>query len=260
MKRIIFLLAAMFGAFSLTAQKPIIIRGIISNCPNPNSSRIEKRWFNPERLEEERINTDFSISKDGNFKVEIPDADNTYVRYWISLGNENTHLDLIAGDNLYMTSNANVFDESIKYTGIGAERNNYRRDVFLEFWDINLDSKVNDHVDINSFLTGLKNLTERKLELLDKHFEAGKIDSSYYQFEKKMIAYEKANHIIDHNLRYHNHNHLPYQAASQIDSILKAVSFNDDRFLQFNEFRDLILQLPRYVLNQNSEKPVTNLK
>ena len=55
MKKILFLLFALFPVTVLLAQKPIIINGKIDNYPNRDRSYIEKRWFNPETLKEETV-------------------------------------------------------------------------------------------------------------------------------------------------------------------------------------------------------------
>lgn len=241
------------------AQRPIVIKGKIDNCPDRNNAFILKQGFNTERLEGENIRTDFSISEDGSFIVRIPNADEFYVRYYIQLGDEKTHLDLVAGDSIYMTLNATFFDESIKYSGRGAGRNNYRRDVFLQFWDRNATDRINSS-NPNKFLNGLNNLTERKLELLNKYYLSKEIDSSYYRFEKTMILNEKASQILKNNYDYHNHKYLPDSVSRQIATILRAVNFSDDHFMQHNEFRELITFLPGYMQENNSITPVVDLK
>lgn len=259
MKKLLLFIIALFSVTLLSAQRPIVIKGKMENCPNRDRSYIEKRWFNTERLEEETITIDFPIEEDGSFSVSIPKADDFYERYFIHLGNEKTNLDLIAGDSIYMTLNATMFDESIKYSGRGAGRNNYCRDVFLEFWDRDADSKINVG-NPAQFLNGLNNLTDRKLELLNKYYLSKEIDSSYYQFEKAMIINEKANLILSNNYRHRNHRHLQDSISRQMNLILKAANFSDDHFMQRPEFRDLIKGLPEYMTENNSIKPGDDIK
>lgn len=260
MKILLFSIFALLTVTISVAQKPIVIRGKIDNCSNRNISYIEKKEFNTKTLQEESKRTNFSISENGTFRVEIREPDDYYVRYRIHLGQEFTHLDLIAGDSIYMTLNSSWFDESIKYSGRGAGRNNYRRDVFLEFWERQTASEIVDRDNPNQFLNGLNSLTERKLELLNKYFSPGEIDSSYYRFEKTQILNEKANQILSHYFRYRNHANLNVSDSRQLDSALEAASFSDDHFLQFNDFRGLIRNLPGYMVEHDYGKSGRNLK
>ena len=228
MKKLLFLTVALFSVLISGAQKPIVVKGKIDNCSNRNNSYIEKEWFNTKTLQPESKNFDFSIAEDGTFRIKITETDDYYVRYWIHLGNEYTHLDMIAGDSINMTLNGIWFDESIKYSGCGAGRNNYRRDVFLEFWDRNATSKIEYEPDLAFFMSALNTLTERKLELLNKYKSSGDIDSSYFKFEKAVILNERANQLLTHYARYRNHKNATGSIAAQLINILNAADFSDN--------------------------------
>jgi len=260
MKKLFFSILALLSVIISVAQKPIIIKGKIDNCSNREISYIEKKWFSIKSFREESKRFDFSIGEDGTFRVKITEPDNYYARYWIHMGNEYTHLDLISGDSINMTLNGIWFDESIKYTGLGAGRNNYRRDVFLEFWDRNATSKIEYEPDLAYFLSGLNTLTDRKMELLNKYMLSGDIDSSYYKFEKAVILNERANQVLTHNTRYQNHKNASGNVATQLTSILNAVDFSDDHLLQHDSFRELVKKLPRYIVDRNSGTTDGDLK
>jgi hypothetical protein len=260
MKNLLFSFLALLSVIISVAQKPIIIKGKIDNCSNREISYIEKRWFSTKSLREESKRFDFSIAEDGTFRLKITEPDNYYARYWIHMGNEYTHLDLISGDSINMTLNGIWYDESIKYTGLGAGRNNYRRDVFLEFWDRNAASKIEYEPDLAYFLSGLNTLTDRKLELLNKYLLTGDIDSSYYRFEKAVIFNERANQVLTHNTRYRNHKNASGNVAAQLTSILNAVDFSDDHLMQHSSFRELVKKLPRYIVDRNSGTTDGDLK
>lgn len=260
MKKIFLLTVVLVFALTSVAQKPIVIKGKIDNCSNRGVSYIEKRWFSTKSLREESKRFDFSIADDGTFRVKITEPDNYYARYWIHLGNEFTHLDLISGDSINMTLNGIWFDESIKYTGPGAGRNNYRRDVFLEFWDRDATSKINYEPDLGNFLSALNTLADRKLELLNKYLLSGDIDSSYYNVEKAVIMNDRANQVLTHNSRYRNHKNATGSVATQLTSILNAADFSDDHLLQHSSFRELVTKLPRYIVDRNSKTTDGDLK
>jgi len=260
MKKLVFLTLTFLSVLISVAQKPITIKGKIDNCTNRNNSYIEKEWFNTKTLQQESKNFDFSIADDGTFQVKITETDDYYVRYWIHLGYEYTHLDLIAGDSIYMTLNGLSFDESIKYSGLGAGRNNYRRDVFLQFWDKDVTSRINSESDPAQFLSALNVLFDRKLELLNKYWLSGDIDSSYYKVNKAVILNDRANMVLEHNSRYHNHKKATGSVARQLASIIDAADFSDDHMLQHSNFRELVLGLPSYITELNSVTHKVDLK
>jgi len=260
MKKLVFLTVILLSVLISVAQKPIIINGKIENCSNRNNSYIEKHWFNTKTLQQESKNFDFAIAEDGSFRIKITETDDYYLRYWIHLGNEDTHLDLIAGDSISMTLNGLWFDESIKYTGRGAGRNNYRRDVFLEFWDKDVTSRIINESNTERFLTGLNALFDRKLELLAKYRLSGDIDSSYYDVEKAVILNIRANQVLKHNSMHHNHKKATGSVARQLASIIDAVDFSDDHMLQHSNFRELVVGLPAYLVETGALKTEGTLK
>jgi sensor histidine kinase YesM len=260
MKKLLFLTVALLTVLISVAQKPIVIKGKMDNCSNRDISYIEKQWFSTKSLQKESKRFDFQIADNGTFRVKITETDDYYVRYWIHLGNEYTHLDLIAGDSICMTLNGLWFDESIKYTGRGAGRNNYRRDVFLEFWDRDATSRISYERDLEKFLNALNALTDRKLELLNKYRSSGDIDSSYYNVEKAVILNDRANQVLKHNARFGNHKNAIGSIAIQLASIINAADLSDDHSLQHSDFRELITSLPRHMVNRDSGETKGNLK
>ncbi len=260
MKQLLFSLLALIIVSVSSGQKPIIIKGKIDNCSDRQISYIETNWYNIKTLREESRRIDFSIEENGIFRAKITQPGTSYSRYWIHLGREYTHLDLLPGDSIFMTLNGMWFDESIKYSGLGAGRNNYRRDVFLEFWDRNSSSRIMDESDPGNFLNALNALTDRKMELLNKYFASGDVDSSYYNFEKTLITNDKVLQLLNHNARYRNHQKATGSIAAQLNSTLNAADFTNNEMLHHSSFRELISRVPRYNAELNSRKFKNDLK
>ena len=256
MKTILLTIIVFISITFASAQRPIVISGKIENCQNRNRSFLEKKWFNPESLVEETKTIDFSIAENGQFNFKINPSNSLYNRYWIQLGNEQTHLDLTSGDSIHLTLDANWFDETIKYTGIGAGRNNYRRDLFLAFWDNNALDKLNYTGNSIQFFNGLKILSERKVSLLNRYYLSGEIDSSYYRLEKEMINCEKFSKILT---RFPNPNQMPDSIASGIESLLKTTDFGSIQRLQYGEYRELVRKLPGYINLRRTDKSGSQL-
>ena len=259
MKKLAIFTVTLLIALTSLAGKPIVIKGKIDNCKNPNNSYIRKEWFNSKTLQDQSKNFDFSIADDGTFRVKLTETDDYYVRYWIYLGNEHTHLDLIAGDSIYMTVNGVSFDESIKYSGQGAGRNNYRRDVYLQFWQPDAVRRVNYEYEVTDFLAALNALTTNKLDLLNKYTSSGEIDSSYYAFEKSVILADRAYLIVEHNSIHRNHKKASRTVTAQFKSMINAVDFTNDHLLQYDYFKSLVANLPRYIVETGTGKSTENL-
>ena len=158
-----------------------------------------------------------------------------------------------------MTLNAKLFDESIKYTGRGAGRNNYRRDVFLEFWDKDETSRLQYLRDATQFLYGLNTLTGKKLKLLDKYYQLGEIDSVYYKTEKSLIINEKVKLLMSQIPVFRDQS-LPDSISSQFTSILNTADFSDDHFLQHSDFRSLLSNYPNFILQFGKSNADVGLK
>lgn len=257
MKIILITIIALISITALGAQKPIVISGKIENCQNLNSSFVQRKWFNPEKLIEETKTIDFSIAENGRFYLKMIPSNSLYNRYWIQLGHERTHLDLTAGDSIYMTVDATWFDETIKYSGIGSGRNNYRRDIFLEFWENNTSERLNYSNNLTQFLVGLNMLTERKQSLLNKYYLSGEIDSSYYRLEKGLIEEEKFCKIIT---KYPNPTQLPDSIARGVESLIRTTDFGNIQGLQYSEYREFVRKVPVYINQQGIRKSESQLK
>jgi hypothetical protein len=254
MRKALFAIIALFWVTVLVAQKPIIINGETKYTSNLRYSHIEKRWFNPATLEEETISTSISVSKDGKFHIHISNADNYYHRYWIYIGNYYTHTDLIAGDSLYLT-----FNDNLNYTGRGAGRNNYRTNVYDAFWN-DIAMSFTKQKETKYFLAGLTSFTEKRLNLLNKYYLSGQIDSSYYRVEKTLIYNDNAEMLLSHFSLFENKENIPDSAYSQITSMLNRVNLIDEHYLQHSQFRSLVANLPHYVYDRNNFHFNTNLK
>ncbi len=128
----------------------------------------------------------------GNFVLqtfEIKKA-NTLCRFITP--REFTLLYLSPGDSIYLSIDYLRFDESIKYSGRGAGKNNYRMDYFLKFEDRLEKEQLMHNADVSGFLKSYEVFNRERVELLDLHYKMLSIDSSFYQMEQKRIQFESA--------------------------------------------------------------------
>lgn len=260
MKKIALLFVSVLIVMASVAQKQIIVNGKIDNCKNPRNSYIRKEWFNPATSQVESKNYSFSIAEDGTFRVKFSEPDNYFYKYWIYLGNEMTQLHLTQGDSIYMTLDGNMFDETIKYSGRGAGRNNYQRDMFLEFWDTDIRSEIDNRFEPEAFLADLNSFSDRRTALLNKYMQAGEIEAAYFDIEKSMILNERANHVLNHYNLFHNHKDAPKNVAAELDNILKSAVFTDDKSLQHDPMRELVYSMPLYMVEHPGKSTESKLK
>lgn len=107
--------------------------------------------------------------------------------YSVNHGRESSSLYLTPGYNLNMNLNTNEFDETISYSGDGAENNNYLAAKYLANENANLDYAKIFALEEAEFLATMDDLKNDKLKLLNNTLglsEAFKIQ------EKKSIEYE----------------------------------------------------------------------
>ncbi len=146
------------------------------------SGKITNHLGNDGFIQSRNFKKEIKISKDGIFKDTIHlkmDGE----KYTFSDGNEFTSLYLKNGDNIHLTLNTKEFDETIKYSGKGAENNNYLAKKSLvseELFSGNL-------FDLNEekFKLKIKDFTRIFNDLLNK---TKGLDNHLIELEKEEIA------------------------------------------------------------------------
>lgn len=140
-------------------QKSAIIAGKITNFEN------DKIYLTNIFLSD-TITDSISIDTAGNFHKSIELINAKYFTF--KNGKQFTNIYLNPGDSLYITLDFQNFDESIKYTGIGNENNNYLASY------INLKSKMPSmydliFVELNDFIFKTDSINNEYLKNLDKY-------------------------------------------------------------------------------------------
>ncbi len=114
MKKLLILFAIIALASCKTEEKPkdyVTLSGTITN-PNSDSLVVESRNYNKV----------IKVKKDGTFKDTLKVKPGMY---YLFDGNESTPIYLKNGYELNMTIDTKMFDETVKYTGEGAENSNF---------------------------------------------------------------------------------------------------------------------------------------
>lgn len=108
-------------------------------------------------------------------------------------GNEIKEMYLVPGDKIHLTLNTNQFDETIVYSGIGSDVNNYLAEKYLEFDDkgVFYIYSMRDSLGIEGGFAYLDSLKNKRLIFLQKYIEKHKsMNSKFIDWEKTNIKFE----------------------------------------------------------------------
>jgi len=208
MKKIFLIAVVLLGSFSSSAQKKsyMTFQAEIANKFGDVVS-----FFN----DKNKLVKTIQVNKNGIFKDTMNVATGRYV---FSDGNEFTIVYLKNGFDLRMKMDSKMFDESIVYTGKGADENNFlaQNSLFEEKTDIGsllvsseavffegLDKKKTDD---------LNRLKSKKLDPGFMDFQSKSIDDNYNEVVKYYkknydanLAKSKLNNTISPTFNYENH-------------------------------------------------------
>ena len=120
---------ALLSLSSLYAQDNASLKGKISN-PSNGKCYLYVVKTDEKTGQRKRETLDSSeVTADGRFAMSFQVKELTQASF--DDGNEQTTLLLNQGDDLYLTLNTKMFDETITYTGKGSEKNNAIKNLML---------------------------------------------------------------------------------------------------------------------------------
>src|SRR5690606_30573408 len=130
-----------------------------------------------------------SAEDDFFFQVDIKEEG----LYNFQHGYETQVIYLTPGDSLLVWGNTLEFDESLHFSGVGAEENNYLIDLFLTN-EKNSDL-VLDYYKIGpgKFGSIIDSIQQDRLENLDKLIEKHQVSEKFVEIAQKIIQYETNN-------------------------------------------------------------------
>lgn len=171
MKKIIFILLALAGSAVGFAQKKHVT--FEAKIENRNGEKIYILGANKYKKE-------ISVNKQGFFKDTLKVADGMYR---LNDGVEMTTLYLKSGYDLKLKMNAQEFDESIVYTGTGANENNFLAKTALHEEMFNYEGALAANE------TEFKTLIEDKKKTDIARLEKEKLDPDFVKLQKETIDF-----------------------------------------------------------------------
>ncbi|WP_339610538.1 hypothetical protein [uncultured Planktosalinus sp.] len=166
-------------------------------CKNDADKKETGAWFGGEII---NPNSPYIIlTKNENVLDTIPlDSENRFLHYlenvekgiYSFIHNEYQILYLEPGDSLMVRVNTVEFDESLAFTGKGAERNNFLINMFLYNETENQKMSPFYKLPVNEFLTKLDSMRELRHKNLNKFIKKNKPCKSFNEIAEANIDYD----------------------------------------------------------------------
>jgi thiol-disulfide isomerase/thioredoxin len=179
MKKLILVLCAL-AILACEEEKPKDYVTFSGKITNKNSDEI--------RIYNKGYSKTIKVNEDGTFSDTLKLESGKYTFYD---GNEATSLFLKNGYELNITLDTEMFDETIKYSGVGAENNNYLAEEAL-FNEQLLDGDFEEY-DENQLNTALANARTKMTEFIDNAVDIDTMitNSSRDQLDATIQSYKR---------------------------------------------------------------------
>ncbi|SFU37697.1 Thiol-disulfide isomerase or thioredoxin [Pustulibacterium marinum] len=228
-----FLAAAVLVGCQNETTKPkdyLVFSGTVTN---PNS---EKGFVGGHQLSEE-----FQIKEDGTFTDTLHIEEPGY--YTFKIGQETSTFYLKNGEDINLSIDTNQFDESITYTGEGAEENNYLAQKYITDEKITSNMKDFYSLEEKEFVGKLDSLKTK----LENDLELSKASEDFKELEKKNLMYERYVHLLNYP-QYHGYfsGNMSYSPSDDfnaniievdLDNEFDAKKYNSYSTIVLNDFR-----------------------
>lgn len=197
MKHILTILMAVFFAVSsVQAQKEVSITG---NIQNPKGEKIAF-YYSKTPLKQEREMYVAEVAEDGSFQTTFVLTNPTTVT--LSHGRETTSMYLYPGDQIEVSIDTKLFDETISYKGTeGAACSNFLAKYFLEFEDGKMAEEMSSQLknssatDFRKYMDGLK--TQQK-DFNDMFMREFGLPQDFAQNQLVTQSYDWANMLLEY--------------------------------------------------------------
>lgn len=251
-----------FLAFcNLSAQTRTVITGQITN---PKSQAVSLSYPDyPLLFNYEQSSFEAPLNESGSFKLSL---NLVYpVKAALKNGEEYTALFIEPGDSINTTLDTKRFDESVKFSGKGAENCSYLAKHFLEFEDNSVPQKLppppmNAIKDLTpeKYLDYVDSIVQRELDFLQQNGDKEKFSRPFHHYAYGQIIYKAA---ID-KLRYprlndfQNERKEPGRLPPDYYDFLERLSIPNDSALASEEYNNFLDEFLNYQIGRLSRATV----
>ncbi len=246
MKKLIIAVILLQVALSNFAQPITTIKGNLKNGYSTNSyyNRTELKiwWFDLETLTHKEETLKGQVTNNGDFSFQTPKLVQPYTHCKLKLGDKSVELFVSPGDSLYVSANKPIFNESLTFTGDGAGIINFRREMDRYHKSTPVLKEITD-------------VYESRINLLDKYFAEQKIDSTFFNVEKRNLDYEYYVNIIrsygslkrGYTSLSDLHKQATHTFEQKTDNIIAILDCKNEIELRNPHYRNLIRFIPSII-------------
>ncbi|MEA1876048.1 MAG: histidine kinase [Bacteroidota bacterium] len=256
MKRLILVCLIILTALSGKSQQKAIISGRLLNG-HGKSIELLVNGFNNARMQgpgdlgynKNKRAIKAVATEDSLYYIEIPKLSQPFTPCQLRFGNKQIGLILSPGDSLVIDLDYWLFQSNEDWVGIGAARNIFHRKNAKAFEGSGRKDSLNYFQGQQRFDKEAE-LRDDKGEFLQAAFLAGLIDSSYYDWERKLIYYNYCNSIVRHGLWYRDN--VDSSLLDRVAGVFEDLDLNDDEaFESIQSYRSLIKSYLSFIVYPN---------
>ncbi|NER18116.1 TlpA family protein disulfide reductase [Spongiivirga citrea] len=176
------------------------------------------------------------LNSDGTFADTLKIDSKGYYEYYI--GQERSEIYFDKGDDIRLTIDLNEFDESIKYSGEGSERNNFLAEKYM----LNERSKGDEaslfSLQPEAYKSKIGKINDDILALLNTK----KVSPDFKALEKENIRFSGLSSLVEYGPA---HNYFTKGEGAAIpENFLADVNaldlYNDDNYRNFSSYRNIV--------------------
>lgn len=228
MKKIL-LLSAVASLFACNEQATIDYTLFSGKVENTDSEMILVRGNG--------LTQEIKLNEDGSFAdtLRLSAQGSTYS---FVIGRESSKFYAKNGDELNLTLNAEQFDESIKYSGKGAEESNLLAQIYLINEGVVEGINVLFAKDEEEFTASLEEIKEK----VNKAFQASKVNDAFKQAQLKELEYEASIFKMQYE-SYHGHfaKKPGFIATEDFKSSIPSYDVNDEKLYRSSDkYKELV--------------------
>ncbi|WP_179320109.1 TlpA family protein disulfide reductase [Winogradskyella helgolandensis] len=179
---------------------------------------------------------DITLDKDGSFTDTLK-VDAGF--YNFSHGRETSAMYLSPTDNINVTLDTEMFDETIAYTGSGSQHSNYLAAKYMANENANIDVAKLYSSEETEFLSAINDIKNSKLELLKSQKD---LDIEFITKEEKNIKYDYLSFIQNYTAghRYYSKNEA-FEPSPEFLKPLADIDYsNQNDYINIDNYKNLV--------------------
>ena len=190
------------------------------------------------RLGSENLSDSLSAENTFSFALDIEKAtEATFIH-----GQERTSLYLRPGDQLSLTIDPAMFDESLKYTGTGAEINNFKASMVLLTDTVPANAYMLSTMPEDSFLMAMNDAYQQNISLVNK---ANITDEAFINQFKNDLKWQFVYALVNYPSYRSYRTGGEFEPSENYNTYKDSLDFNDEANLAYSTFLPVVESMMR---------------